>query len=176
MPDSNQNRPTLSWTTPADHPPTPILVPKPAPVAPQERRFGWWFPAACGFVGGIATVLIWQYLVMPPPVTDTVANVVTSSTNTPTAGKKGSSVEEVPSAGYSRDRASAASPQEPGRSVFLTSVAVSAPTWAVVYEERNGMPGNALGARLFLPGEASGAVSLLRATEGGKRYFVGLQT
>jgi hypothetical protein len=56
-------------------------------------------------------------------------------------------------------------------------VVVSQPTWVVIYEDHAGVPGNALGAALFLPqsGNAaqSGTVELLRGTLPGQTYFAG---
>jgi len=45
------------------------------------------------------------------------------------------------------------------------------PTWVIVYESRDGNPGNILGAGLFFKGDTSGTVTLLRATTSGKSYF-----
>lgn len=67
---------------------------------------------------------------------------------------------------------SVASPQKAGLSVMVSGVTVSEPTWVVVYESRNGKPGNVLGASLFFPGGASGTVELLRGTVAGQSYFV----
>ena len=63
--------------------------------------------------------------------------------------------------------------QSAGLSVKVSSVSVSAPTWVVIYDNVNGTPGNALGARMFFPGETSGTIELLRATISGKSYFAG---
>jgi hypothetical protein len=61
--------------------------------------------------------------------------------------------------------------------VAVSRVLVSQPTWVVVYEDHAGVPGNALGAELFLPqseGTAqSGTVELLRGTLPGQTYFAG---
>lgn len=65
-------------------------------------------------------------------------------------------------------------PQRAGLSVEIDKALVSAPTWLVVYEEgRDGKPGNALGAALFLPDRQRGNVTLLRATMPGRTYLVG---
>jgi hypothetical protein len=68
------------------------------------------------------------------------------------------------------------SDQPAGLSVAVSGISVSKPTWVAVYESRSGEPGNALGAKLFFPGEASGSVTLLKATLPGETYFVGLQS
>jgi len=63
--------------------------------------------------------------------------------------------------------------QSSGLEVTVSSVSVSAPTWVVIFEGVNGAPGNALGAKMFFPGQTSGTVDLLRATAAGKTYFAG---
>lgn len=69
------------------------------------------------------------------------------------------------------------SPQAAGLEVSVSQANVTAPTWLVVYEDNNGVPGNALGAYLFTPqsqgGTTSGTIELLRGTTPGKTYFVG---
>jgi hypothetical protein len=69
------------------------------------------------------------------------------------------------------------SPQIAGIIVTVSHIDVSNPTWVVVYEDNNGVPGNALGAALFSPTSAdaamSGSVPLLRATVSGQTYLVG---
>jgi hypothetical protein len=65
------------------------------------------------------------------------------------------------------------SPQNAGSEVAITNVEVSVPTWVIVYENRDGQPGNALGAALFWAGKTSGAVDLLRNTTAGQTYLVG---
>lgn len=64
--------------------------------------------------------------------------------------------------------------QSAGGSVVIKSLSIARPTWVVVYVSREGKPGNALGARLYFAGDKQGTVALLRATEPGQRYFVGL--
>ena len=57
--------------------------------------------------------------------------------------------------------------------VAVAAVDVSTPTWVVVYEDNNGVPGNVLGAGLFTSSNKSGVVELLRGTLPGQTYFVG---
>lgn len=61
--------------------------------------------------------------------------------------------------------------QDAGSAVAVTGVSLTEPTWIIVYESRDGSPGNILGAGLFFKGDTSGIVSLLRATTSGKSYF-----
>jgi hypothetical protein len=81
-----------------------------------------------------------------------------------------------PASGSVSGSLSVASPQDAGLTVAVTSATVSVPTWVVVYESSNGQPGRALGATLFFPAQNGkmGTVSLLRATQPGQSYFVGL--
>lgn len=65
------------------------------------------------------------------------------------------------------------SSQVAGLTVSVASVSVSVPTWVVIFENANGVPGNALGAKLFFPGDKTGTVELLRGTVAGKMYFAG---
>ena len=64
------------------------------------------------------------------------------------------------------------SPQKAGQSVVITQANLGAPTWVVVYEGRNGQPGNVLGAQLFFT-IGPGIVTLLRETTAGQTYYVG---
>jgi len=64
-----------------------------------------------------------------------------------------------------------------GTKVMVSNVSVTKPTWIVVYDNNNGVAGNALGAKLFAPvsqgGSTSGAITLLRATKTGQTYLIG---
>ncbi len=64
--------------------------------------------------------------------------------------------------------------QKAGSQVFIGKLSITVPTWIVVYVSREGKPGNALGARLFFAGDKQGSIGLLRNTEAGQTYFVGL--
>lgn len=66
-------------------------------------------------------------------------------------------------------------PQQPGLKVLVSSIKVSVPTWVVVYETKNGVRANALGAVLLFPTSPNTpfSVSLLRATAPNQTYFVG---
>jgi hypothetical protein len=64
--------------------------------------------------------------------------------------------------------------QGAGPSVTLSRLNIARPTWVVVYVSREGRPGSALGARLFSASDKTGKIGLLRSTEPGQTYFVGL--
>jgi len=63
--------------------------------------------------------------------------------------------------------------QPAGNSVVVTKVTLESAAWVVVHEDRDGAPGNILGA-LWLPaGTATQAsAELLRDTQAGKAYYV----
>jgi hypothetical protein len=65
------------------------------------------------------------------------------------------------------------SAQNAGLQVAVSNIAVAVPTWVVIFESSGGKPGNALGAKMFFPGENSGVVELLRATVAGQTYYAG---
>ena len=66
------------------------------------------------------------------------------------------------------------SDQPAGPNVAIAHLIIARPVWVVVYVSRDGKPGNALGARLFAAADKQGRVGLLRNTERGQSYFVGI--
>ncbi len=64
--------------------------------------------------------------------------------------------------------------QRAGQTVAIKGLNIAKPTWVVVYVSREGKPGNALGARLYFPADKQGSVGLLRNTQPGQGYLVGL--
>jgi hypothetical protein len=63
--------------------------------------------------------------------------------------------------------------QKPGIMVSIGSVDMPADGWVVVHEDRNGTPGNILGAQRFDAGSyAGGQIELLRTTLIGGQYYV----
>ncbi|TSC66898.1 MAG: hypothetical protein G01um101466_851 [Parcubacteria group bacterium Gr01-1014_66] len=62
--------------------------------------------------------------------------------------------------------------QTAGDRVEIDSVIFAQPGWLVVHEDRNGAPGNILGAQWFGAGTYQGkAVDLLRSTVSGRTYY-----
>ncbi len=62
--------------------------------------------------------------------------------------------------------------QAPGLTVAIKFVTLAKDGWVVVHEDRDGKPGNILGAQLFFVGQnQSGSVDLLRGTEEGRVYY-----
>lgn len=76
----------------------------------------------------------------------------------------------MPSAGNGRDMFRAED-QAPGTMVNIAELRLQEMSWIVVHEDRDGAPGNILGAQRLRPTDTAGTVELLRATEGGKLYY-----
>lgn len=67
--------------------------------------------------------------------------------------------------------------QAPGLSVEVRLVTLARDGWVVIHEDRDGKPGNILGAqRLGAGANQSGSVELLRAIEEGKVYYAMLHS
>ncbi|HEY4501700.1 MAG TPA: hypothetical protein VJJ20_01360 [Candidatus Paceibacterota bacterium] len=119
-----------------------------------------------GIIVGVLLATAWS--TVNPKAAPEVASVATSTaapastSGAPTTAKSSTQAPVV------------VEDQEAGGSVSIKSLNIARPTWVVVYVSREGKPGNALGARLYFAGDKKGTVSLLRATEPGQRYFVGL--
>jgi hypothetical protein len=61
--------------------------------------------------------------------------------------------------------------QARGNSVSIDTVVLSQIGWVAIHEDRDGEPGNILGAKLFDVGRNSGTVELLRPTVEGGIYY-----
>jgi hypothetical protein len=186
---SGQGKPTLSWTSSQQKitpPSTPPIIPPAQPsknnpnnnakINPQKSNM----PTYAGiFVGGLVIGVLVGWGAVGTRSTGTNATVNTdnqaSSTTTQTTGT-GTTMDLSGSTVGAGDL-TISSPQNSGLEVAVAHVNVSVPTWVIVYEDHNGVPGNALGATLFFPaaqgGATSGAVSLLRGTLPGQTYLVG---
>ncbi|MEK7108997.1 MAG: hypothetical protein AAB919_01000 [Patescibacteria group bacterium] len=155
--NDNNKQSGLSWSAPASTP--KVLTPKPAaPVAVSSSNrnaskiAGW---LAVGVVAGVviawgATSLFKRGGESLPAVADNLQTATTTK----------EILFNVPS------------PQKAGMKVEVNGTEISAPTWVVVYESRDGKPGNVLGAALFSTGQEGGMVDLLRRTIAGQSYFV----
>lgn len=58
--------------------------------------------------------------------------------------------------------------------VTVEGLNISATQWLAVYEERDGQPGNIIGAVRAHAGDSEAKVELLRPTVQGQKYFVGI--
>ena len=173
----------LSWSASAPAATQPLLatqktsVPaaKAATVPPEKSSY----PTAAKYAGVLAggvvagVLLSWGGSTVRNPVVATapenktaaVSNTVAEkNTLTPTAagpevaGTLSLMVPAIQAAGFK---------------VALSKVVVQKPLWAVVYENRSGVAGNALGAHLFFSTTEGGSIELLRTTVAGQTYFVG---
>jgi hypothetical protein len=174
----NQQKPTLSWSQPAvtantNNKPAATTPAASAPsaskaVASEVSNMGTYIGI---FVAGvvIGALLGWGITGSSTGTnnTSTATNTASSTNTTGGVNLTGSTV------GASGSSVSLSSSQSAGFAVAITKAPVTQPTWLVVYEDRNGAPGNAIGAGLFFPGSPSGTIQLLRATLPGKSYFVG---
>ena len=170
----------LSWSTPQQ----PSNVQKTF-VPPAPAKFSA-APTSTGntgkyvgmvVVGVIAGVLVgWAWGAWKAPATNTTLTG-TGSTNGAAQTGTGTSVIDTTGVGLgSNPSLTIQSPQKAGTSVAIEKAIVSQPTWIVVYENKAGKPGNALGAALFFPEGQRGTVELLRATTAGETYLVTKQT
>lgn len=167
MPEINQTQGGLSWSMPSSAE-TIKGATKTAPVLPQAKntqriggaaKYAGFF--ALGVIAGILLAWAWS-----------AWRVDISSTSAQTGAETGAEGKKTASPAAEGGLV-VATPQRAGLSVQVESAAVFAPTWIVVYENRNGEPGNALGATLFFPEGRGGGVTLLRATIPGQTYLVG---
>ncbi len=100
------------------------------------------------------------------------------------AQEKGDAIEESLNEGtlldtdkeYSGAYAVSAQDQPAGLKVIIDSATMSEQGWIVIHEDRDGAPGNILGARRFETGTSSGEVTLLRNTVEGGTYYVMIHT
>lgn len=69
------------------------------------------------------------------------------------------------------DASIAVDAQSAGTTVVIRSMSLKNRSWIAIHDDRNGAPGNILGAQRFEANETVGSVSLLRATQAGMRYF-----
>ncbi|HUD02591.1 MAG TPA: hypothetical protein VMR46_01035 [Candidatus Paceibacterota bacterium] len=182
---SQGQKSSLSWSQPivpastaSNVPPSVTSVPRStAPVAPQTKSYTGTYTSI--FIAGIiiGALVGWG---IAGSHRGTPAMVATSTemaaTSTSSATSQNTTAPTLGTTDMSGDFV-VSSPQASGFAVAVSRVVVSQPTWVVVYEDHAGVPGNALGAELFLPqsGNAaqSGTVELLRGTLPGLTYLAG---
>ncbi len=173
----NQQKPTLSWSQPAVNNAN-NTKPQAAPAAASTgtskvaasdaSNMGTYIGI---FVAGVIIGALIGWGITGSRTVDTTGN---TATNTATSTDTTSGVDLTGSTvGANGKSVILASTQTAGFAVAISKAMVTQPTWVVVYEDRSGAPGNAIGAGLFFPGSPSGTIELLRATLPGKSYFVG---
>lgn len=170
--NSGEKKAQLSWS----QPPTNSAIKTPAQIKPTPLQSAKTTPAgksntARNFVmaGIVVVIVVLGYMLFSNMGSDTEGGVATGN------NQQAGTVSGTTVGGASLPDGSLAipSPQDAGLAVAISKVAVSAPTWVVVYENYNGQPGNVLGAALFTASRTSGKVDLLRGTMPGQTYFVG---
>lgn len=175
--NSNQNqqknqKPGLSWTQPAQTnqpkaPQQPQKTPATPPSGSSKKRI----------IIATAVILIalglWAVSAMRHSGSESDSQKKTATTTPRSAIKDTKSPTAVPTTSATQNL-TVPSPQDSGTEVAVTYDTVTAPTWIVVYENRDGQPGNALGAAFFAPElQNKNTVSLLRGTLPEQTYFVG---
>lgn len=167
--DGSEKQSGLSWSepTPLTKQAAPAKTPAATPAANASAANTMNSARLIGMVVvGIflGVVVAWAWVALRSSSTSVAednTNGIASSTSTPGTG--------------SSSAFSIVSPQAAGKSVAIEKASVAAPTWVVVYEDKDGKPGNALGAALFFPSRQTGTVELLRATTPGKNYLIARQ-
>ncbi len=177
--EEENKTPGLTWSTPKAAAPLPAATPQAAPAETPPKLE---FPSSkkivptqapvyagllvAGIILGVLLTTAWSSYegeVGPASAATTTAQVAGASTSAPAATK--TTPTEPPLV---------VADQAAGQSVIISRLNIARSTWVVVYVSREGKPGNALGARLFFAGDKQGKVGLLRNTQAGQSYFVGL--
>jgi len=127
--------------------------------------------AVVGIIAGVLIAWGWVSWQGSPDTTAGGNMAISTATDSSTGGMGVGTNTGTTSAIGSSSSLTIASPQAAGTSVAVSKAVVTSPTWIVVYENKDGGPGNALGAALFFPGNQTGTVELLRGTTPGKTYL-----
>jgi len=106
-------------------------------------------------------------------VGDVISNTTASTTIDDTSGTNESG-ESTIIVVANQNNLLKVSDQNAGYAVIVQNAQVADTDWVAVQEEKQGMPGNVLGAARFVDGARMGTVELLRQTIPGKTYFVSI--
>ncbi len=163
---------SLSWSTPSQ--PTlaatkPTITPTKAQPSTPSSHVGTYAGLLAGGII-IGVLLSWGW-----STAYTNKSISSIATSTTAGGDSSAALSSTGAQGTMSMNSSLMvnSPQKAGDTVAIASVSIAKPTWVVVYEENNGQPGNALGARLLNMDSENVAVTLLRDTTPGEQYLVG---
>lgn len=145
-------------SNPTPAPKQPVKQTAPGAPEPSKKNLG------LTFAGGIVlcALIIWGVTALrsddtksPTDTTDTPSQVGTDTSEPDTT--EVITVED----------------QAAGKNVAVSGLALTEPTWIVVYDEKDGAPAGILGAVLVFPPQTSTLVPLVRATVSGNKYLVG---
>lgn len=180
MPQDSKE-PGLSWSTPKSDTPAPAAAPAADPPAAtlgfpsskkpiQTQAPVYASLLVAGIIIGVLLATAWS---SDTDARDGGAGSVSSTSTTkvldPAPAPAAPIVAATPT-----DPPLVVLDQPAGASVSINRLNLAQATWVVVYVSREGKPGNALGARLYFPADKQGSIGLLRNTEPGQRYIVGL--
>jgi len=180
--EDKDKKPGLAWSAPKSAPPA---APAAAPAVEEPQKIaanGLNFPSSkkaattqapvyagllvSGMILGVLLATVWS----SAGTLGETSGAATSTAETASAAPAAATPQKT----TPTEAALAVADQPAGPSVTIARLNIARPVWVVVYVSREGKPGNALGARLFAPSDKQGSVGLLRNTERGQSYFVGL--
>jgi len=171
---SNQPKPGLSWTQPAQ-PQTKIheqktTTPTNTPPTTNSNK-KWW-------VGLVVVCVLAALFAIGLRQKDGDKTGTATTTDRTSARTETIVAETMPnSVTIGSIKGLGVSPlQDAGTEVMVSVEEVSAPAWIVVYESNNGKPGNVLGAGYVTPTLLTNKIPLLRGTTSGQTYFIGQTT
>ena len=158
---------TLSWSEPSPKPPQPAAQHVPlgndtrntSASLENDKKTMLWYSAATVAIIVVLVLTAWNFMSMESAAVPLSSEATSTQDRTQAMNALDGSVEVAS--------------QTAGFSVEITNITANQPVWLVVYESRNGRPGNVLGAALFYSQQNSGKVELLRSTRAGETYFVG---
>lgn len=78
--------------------------------------------------------------------------------------------------GIETTTAAVSADDQPAGITATVTVTFDKSMWIAIHEDANGMPGKILGAQMFAKGTHTGAVDLLRPTEGERKYYAMVHT
>ncbi len=168
----------LTWSQPSGAQRTAQPQAKPAATPAAGNESGG---RVIGIIVGVVIVLalvVWGITALRHRGGEVSTTATSTETTVTTDEASATPAEETPSvpavtaAPVSTTASFSVAAQPAGDAVAVSNLSLTQPTWVVVYESRDGKPGNILGAGLFFAGDTTASVPLMRATVAGQTYFV----